>query len=329
MSEPRSQGIGVEAVWSMYKSDASALLGHAVSRSGCWLNQQWQSKVLWAMRKNAQEEDYDAQQALTWQYLADFVRGPAKGLLVVSDQGPQAGEFQGQTVPLTDEFVRIARHMLNPEDVLDVPQRQNTQNADRVTVLNDQIMQLTGQQKALEIKPYSVGIVSQPATVPEGARLIPIGSRLTLECQSGVQVLDNMNFAEEAQFIWLPGQCQSVKLDVKFPEFTASYRYSGSSAWPDFLQAFAHGEALIDAHDFEDNAEAMTALNIQHVLLRFKISDQKTLQRAWMDWAKLDDQLAVLQEQKQALEEQQPSEEPSAALRGQLSGLPANAAECR
>ena len=329
MSEPRSQEIGVEAVWSLYQSDASALLGHALSRSGCWLNEQWQSKVLWPMRKNAQGEDYDAQQTLTWQYLADFVRGPAKGLLVVNDQEPQAGEFQGQTLPLTEEFVSIARHLLNPEDVLDVPQRQNTQNADRLSVLNDQIVQLTQQQKALETKPYNVSIISQPATVPEGARLIPIGSRLTLECQSGVKVLDSMNFAEETQFTWLPGQCQSVKLEVKFPNFTATYRYTGSSAWPDFLDVFAHGEALIDAHDFDDNAQAMTALNIKHVLLRFKISDQTSLQKAWMDWAKIDDQIADLQEQKQALEVQQKSQQPSAALRGRLSELPENAADCQ
>ena len=329
MPEPHSQEIGVEAVWSLYQSDASALLGHALSRSGCWLNEQWQSKVLWQMRKNAQGENYDAQQALTWQYLADFVRGPAKGLLVVSDQGPQAGEFQGQTLPLTEGFVSIARNLLNPEDVLDVPQRQNTQNADRISVLNDQITQLTQQQKALETKPYSVSIVSQPATVPEGARLIPIGSRLTLECQSGIKVLDSMNFAEEAQFIWMPEQCQSVKLDVKFPNFTATYSYTGSGAWPDFLDVFAHGEALIDAHEFEDNAEALTALNIKQVLLRFKISDQTALQTAWMGWSKLDDQLAGLKEQKQALEGQQQSQEPSAALRGRLSGLPENAADCR
>jgi type VI secretion system protein ImpL len=324
-----SQEMGVDAVWLLYQSDASALLGHALSRSGCWLNEQWQSKVLWPMRKNAQGLDYDAQKALTWQYLTDFVRGPAKGLLVVTDQGPQAGEFRDLTLPLTEEFVSIARHLLNPEDVLDVPQRQNTQNADRISVINDQITQLTQQQKALETKPYSISIVSQPATVPEGARLIPTGSRLTLECQSGVKVLDSMNFAEEAQFVWQPGQCQSVKLDVKFPNFTATYRYTGNSAWPAFLDAFVHGEALIDARDFDDNADTMTELNIKHVLLRFKITNQTALQTAWIDWSKLDDQLAGLKEQKQALEEQQQSLEPSAALRGRLSGLPENAADCR
>jgi len=328
-SEARSQEMGVDMVWTLYQSDASALLGNALSRSGCWLNEQWQSKVLWPMRKNAQGLDYDAQQALTWQYLADFFRGPAKSLLVVSDQEPQAGAFQGQTIPLTNDFLGIARHLLNPEDVLDVPERQNSRNADRITVLSDQITQLTQQQKALETTPFSVSIVSQPATVPEGARLIPTGSRLTLECKSGVKVLDSMNFAEQAQFTWRPGECQSVKLDVKFPDFTATYRYSGNSAWPDFLDAFVRGEALIDARDFDDNADAMTALNIKHVLLRFSISDQTALQTAWMTWSTLDEKLANLMEQKQAQEEQQQILEPSAALRGRLSDLPKNAAECR
>jgi type VI secretion system protein ImpL len=327
--EPRSQEIGVEAVWSLYQSDASTLLSHAMARSSCWINEQWQSKVLWPMRKNANGQDYDAQQALTWQYLADFVRGPAKGLLVVSDQGPQAGEFHGQTLPLTNAFVNLARYLLNPEDVLDVPLRHNTQNADRITVINDRIEQLTQQQKALETKPYSITVVSRPTTVPEGARLIPIGSRLTLECKSGVKVLDSMNFAEQAQFSWYPGQCQSVKLEVKFPDFTATYSYTGNSAWPDFLQQFIHGEALLNVRDFEDNTAVLTALNIKHVLVRFKIADQTVLQNAWMGWLTLDEQLTVLKEQKQALEGQQPSLEPSTALRGHLSELPENAADCR
>lgn len=327
--EPRSQEIGVEAVWSLYQSDANTLLAHALARSGCWINEQWQSKVLWPMRKNANGQSYDAQQALTWQYLADFVRGPAKGLLVVNEQGPQAGEFRGQTLPLTQAFVSIARHLLNPEDVLDVPLRKNTQNADQLSVLNDRIEQLTQQRKALESKPYSISVVSRPTTVPEGARLIPTGSRLTLECQSGVKVLDSMNFAEQAQFTWLPGQCQSVKLEVKFPDFTASYHYTGNSAWPDFLQQFIRGEALLNVRDFEDNTEVLTALNIKHVLVRFKISDQATLQNAWMVWLTLDEQITTLTEQKQALEGQQQSLQPSATLRGRLSELPENVAECR
>lgn len=328
-SDPRSQEIGVDAVWSLYQSEAGALLAHSLSRSGCWLNEQWQSNVLWPIRKNTQRLEYDAQVVLTGQYLADFFRGPAKNLLIINEQGPQAGSYQGQTLPLSDEFLNIARHLLNPEDVLDVPQRPFTENADQLAVLNDQMAQLTLQQKAMESTPYSISIVSQPATVPEGARLIPTGSRLTLECQSGVSVLDSMNFAEQTQFIWRPGQCKRVTLEVKFPDFTSAYHYNGNSAWPDFLNDFVRGEALIDVRDFDDNADAMAALNIRQILLRFRISDPTQLRNAWMGWKALDSQLADLKKQKQRLETTKQTLEPSAALRGRLSGLPETVSECR
>lgn len=327
-SVTNTQELGIEAVWSLYKSDASALLSHALSNSSCWLNEQWHSKVLWPMRRNAQGLDYDFQQSLAWQSLSDFALGPAKGLLTLSNQGLQPAGFQGHTVPLTDEFVSIMRNMLTPEDVIGVSQRQNTQYADKITILEDQIDQLTQQQKELETKSYSIKIVSQPATVPEGARLMPIGSSLRLECQNGIKELNSMNLFEESQFSWSPGKCQSVKLMTKFPNFTASYHYTGNSAWPDFLNAFISGEALIDIRDFNDSYDAMAALNIRHVLLRFKISDHTALQTAWMEWSKLGNQLAELQEEKKLLTERQQNLKPSSALRGRLSSLPENASAC-
>lgn len=329
MLEPQSQQLGVDAVWALYQSDANNLLAHALARSGCWLNAQWQSKVMWPMRKNAATQDYDTQQMLTWQYLADFMRGPAKGLLIVNDQGPQAGEFHGQSLPLTPQFLSIARNILTPEEVLDVPARQNTQGEDRLATLNDTIEKLTQEQKTLEEHPYTVSIVSQPATVPEGARLIPTGVRLTLVCQSGSTVLDSMNFAETQTFIWHPGQCKSVKLEVKFPGFNASYTYEGDSAWPDFLDEFSHGDALLDVQDFEENAAPLVQLNIKHVLVRFQIKTSQPLQDAWLAWQSQNDQLIQLSEQQQLLVEQTQTQQPASALRGKLSTLPENTADCR
>lgn len=327
-AEPHMQELGVEAIWSLYQADPNALLGHAMSRSSCWLNEQWHKKVLWPIRKNAQRMDYDVQQELTWQYLVDFMRGPVKGFLAANNQGPQVAEFRGQTLPLTESFMTIARHQLNPEDVLEVPLRQSTQSADRISRISDQIQQLTLRQKEMETKAYSVSIISQPATVLEGAQLVPTGSQLTLECQSGVKVLDSMNFADQAKFIWRPGECQSVQLNAKFPDFSASYRYSGNGAWPEFLRQFIRGEALINVSDFDDYQDVMAALNIKQVLLRFKISDQSALQRAWKDWSMLDEQLAALMEEKLILEQQQILK-PASAMRGQLSSLPENVAICQ
>lgn len=326
--KPRSEDLGIDAVWSLYKNDAGMLLAHAAARTGCWLNSQWQTKVVWPMR-NAQSQDYEAQQTLTWQYLADFVRGPAKGLLAVSRSGLQPDEFQGRPLPLTPQFLSIARHLFHTEDALDVPERQNAQNEDRLAIINDKIEHLIEQQKELGTKTHNILVVSRPATIPDGARLIPTGSVLTLECQNGSKILDNiMNFAEQAQFPWQAGQCPGVKIEVNFPGFKAAYRYLGEGAWPDFLEQLANGEARLKAEDFEENADLLAKLNIRHVLVRFKISDSQQVQNVWHEWQTLDKQLTVLKKQKQRLEERKQSLRPSAPLRGRISELPEKVADC-
>lgn len=325
---PNSPELGVDAVWSLYRNDADTLLAHSMARSACWLNEQWQVKVMWPMSKDAATQDYDSRQNLSWQYISDFIRNSSKGLLIVTQQGPKPGEFQGQTLPLSAGFLRIARYMLNPEDMLDIPEQQNMLTGDKLAVINDQLLELTKQQKALEAKSYQVSVISGPATIPEKARLVPIGSTLTLDCQKGSQILSNINFSEHAQFNWQPGLCQSVKIDIKFPGFTATFRYRGNSSWPDFLSRFVDGEALLNTNDFDDGIDLLEELDIKHVLVRFKVINQQPLQEAWTEWNNLDEQIMALTQQQQALKEQQQSQQPSAALRGRFAELPKNVAEC-
>lgn len=323
-----SQEPGIDAVWSLYRNDADLLLAHSMARSACWLNEQWKSKVLWPMSKDASAQDYDSRQALSWQYISDFIRNSTKGLLIVSEQGPKSGEFQGQTLPLNADFLRVARYMLNPEDILDAPEHTNTLTGDKLAIIEDQITTLTKQLNTLTEKIFQVTIISGPATIPEKARLVPIGSSLTLVCQNGSQIIDSMNFAEHAQFNWQPGLCQGVKLDVKFPGFTATYRYTGNSAWPDFISDLVSGEALLDTNNFDDGIDLLEELGIKHVLVRFKIMNQQPLQEAWSEWNSLDEKIMVLIQQQQSLKEQLEIQQPSAALRGRFSELPKNVAEC-
>ncbi|RJT36262.1 hypothetical protein D6C13_22595 [Rahnella woolbedingensis] len=115
---------------------------------------------------------------------------------------------------------------------------------------------------------------------------------------------------------------------MKFPGFNASYSYEGASAWPDFLDAFSHSEALLDVQDFEENADLLEQLNIKHVLVRFQINAPRSLQEAWLTWQKQNDQLDQLSERQQSLTEQSHSQRPESALRGKLATLPENPAEC-
>ncbi|MFT2793418.1 type VI secretion protein IcmF/TssM N-terminal domain-containing protein [Serratia sp. T13T92] len=325
---PQRQQLGIDAVWALYKSDASMLLSHAVARSSCWLNTAWQSNVVWPMRKNIGMQDHASQRILAWQYISDFMQGPAKGLFIVTDHGPQTGEFNGQTLSVTPEFLNLVRHILAPDDILDRTDRQNTHNDDRLAELTEEIMQLRQQQIELENEQHNIDVVSEPVTVPEGTRIFPTGTRLTLLCKKKATVFNSMNFAEQMQFTWQPGQCNRVDLDVQFPDFSVQYRYDGASAWPDFLEKFKQGEVLLATQEFDKNAHMLAEQGIKHVLVRFKLSEQQTLQQSWRQWLENEHSIGELIQQQRGIEQSQRKQSRSVLLR-KLSLLPDNAAICR
>ncbi|ERK11405.1 hypothetical protein L581_3678 [Serratia fonticola AU-AP2C] len=326
---PQRQQLGIDAVWALYKSDASMLLANAVARSSCWLNTAWQSNVVWPMRKIASSQDYASRRQLAWQYITDFMQGPAKGVFIVTDKGPQLGEFKGQTLSVTPEFLNLVRHVLSPDDILNRQDRQSAHNDDRLAALTEEVMQLKQQQAALENEVHSIDIVSEPVTVPEGTRVFPTGTRLTLWCKEGATRFDSMNFAEQMQFTWQPGQCNRVDLDVRFPDFGVQYRYDGASAWPDFLEQFKQGEVLFATQDFDKNAHMLAEQGIKHVLVRFKLSEQQPLQQSWKQWLEIEHLIDELMQQKQKVSEQVQRQKSGDVFLGKLSLLPDNAAICR
>lgn len=326
---PGTDDFGINAVWALYQSDARLLLGRALESSACWLQNSWQSQVMWPMAKNADSKNYNDQQDLTQQYLSDFIRGPAKSVLTIGKEGPQAGEYQGQTMHLTPEFMRLVNHVFSPDDVLALPQRENTRGQDALANLDAQQTPLEQKIKALEAKSYSVELLSQPATVPGGARLMPVGTRLNLSCDDQNSSLNNMNFSEKASFRWHPGHCSRVSLVIIFPGFELQYDYFGDNAWPDFLTDFAEGEHQFNAADFDEQATMLTTLGIKQVLVRYQTGKQDATQQAWQEWQGLNQQQNELNDRRQALSEQTTEQQFPTTLNGKISQLPATVAACQ
>lgn len=320
--------VGINAVWSLYKSDARLLLERSLAGSACWLQRTWQSQVLWPMEKNADSKDYAAQQDLVQQYLSDFIRGPAKSVLAIGKEGPHAGEYQGEVIPLTPEFMHLVNNVLKPEDVLAMPQRETTRSQDALAKLNVEETALGQQLNALEAKSYTVELLSQPATIPGGARLLPVGTRLMLACDDQNTSLSSMNFSEKASFRWRPGHCSRVSLVVVFPGFELQYDYAGDNAWPDFLTDFAKGEHAFDAADFGSDEKMLTTLGIRRVLVRYQTGQQDATQQAWQNWQVLDARRSELSAQRQTLNAQTSEEEFPTTLTGKISQLPATVAVC-
>lgn len=316
------------AVWALYQNDAHWLVAHAMQRSACWLEQQWQSRVLWPMENNASRLEYDDQQDLAWQYLSDFIRGPAKSVLVVEDNGPKAGEFNGQTPGLTPEFLRMVNHVLRPDDVLAMPERENTRNDDALAALKDEQADLEAQMAALEAKSLELTLKSLPATIPGGARLMPVGTQLTLFCDEQQWKLNSMNFSEQAAFRWRPGHCSRATLVIKFPGFDLTYEYFGDAAWPDFLQDISDGQHRFKAEDFPDDAAQLTALGIKEVMVRYQSGSQNAVQDRWHQWQELNQALNDNVEAQQETGLKKAEKQRPTALKSAFSQLPVRITGC-
>ncbi|WP_435952478.1 type VI secretion system protein [Dryocola sp. BD626] len=329
MSDSAREDYAVNAVWSLYQSDNRWLVAHAMQRTGCWLEQQWQSRVLWPMEKNLDRLSYPEQQDLAWQYLTDFVRGPAKSALTMGDNGPEAGTFDGQTAGLTPEFLRIVNHVLHPDDVLAMPEREDTRSSDTLAQLKEEQGRLESQLAALEARPLELTLTSQPATIPGGARLMPTGTQLVLFCDEQSWELKSMNFSEQKPFRWRPGHCSRVSVKINFPGFDLKYDYFGDGAWPDFLSDLADGGHSYEQEDFPQEAAQLAALGIKNILVRYEVSSPVAVHDAWRKWRTLNDALTSNADARDETSERKAEKLRPTGLKSGFSQLPAHIADCR
>jgi type VI secretion system protein ImpL len=326
---PSEYDTAVNAVWSLYMHDAHLLTAHAMQRSSCWIQQQWQSRVLWPMNRNTAQLSYQEQQDMAWQYLSDFIRGPAKNVLVVGENGPTTGEFKGLSLDLTPEFMRIVNHVLRPDDVLAMPVRESTRSDDELAKLQEAQAKLAAELATIKAKPIALKLTSLPATVPGGARLMPTGTQLTLFCDTQRWDLKSMNFIENKIFQWRPGHCSRVTQTINFPDFDLSFDYIGDNAWPDFLQDIAEGEMLYSAEDFPEQSATLAALGIKDILVRYQFEKQNAIQATWLRWQAVADALSENTEAQQNIMDKKTEQKLPSVLNGSISQLPVKIAECR
>ena len=321
---PQNNGVSIAAIWRLYQDDARRLLGDAMAQNACWLNNQWRNTVILPLNNDSEQLHYEEQQAQVRQLVSEFLRGPAKTLLTTDSNGIAAVNYAGIKAPLTDNFVRFARRAFSPEIVQDIPQRVSTRDNDQRASLQARLDALRLEQSALEKISWKTSVSSQPATVPGGARVMPTGTKLTLHCLKGDQQLRSMNFAENHDFSWQPGQCAGITLSVFFPDFTIIYQRNGDDTWPWFVSRFNDGEMLFNSGDFGDSVGLLEQLEIKQILVRFTVSSPQEMESAWQSWNELSDNISDLDAQMTSLDARK---EPLPFK--PISTLPDNIAQCQ
>jgi type VI secretion system protein ImpL len=131
---------------------------------------------------------------------------------------------------------------------------------------------------AVQQKPnHGVTIRGLPTDANPDARIKPQSTRLELQCHSGSQVLENLNFPITRKFAWSPETCGDVFLQIDVGDQILTKRYEGPQAFPDFLEDFKGGRHTFTTRDFPGERASLDRMGIKYIRVNYQFSGNQTI----------------------------------------------------
>ena len=238
-SSMRQQTRHENLFWRLLSGPLYFLLAYTAQEASCELQAKWEGSVLAEIqdmpRSKLGEALFKHDQGLVWQY----VKGPAAPFLGRGRMGYYSRTSLDQRFPFKKSFLIFL---------------------DRGA---------TWTQKVLP--EYKVGLKTLPTNVNKGAFLEPFSSVLTLNCDAGVQTLENFNYPASFEFKWKPEKCGQVSLQIMFDDFTLTKTYEGVNGFPEFLADFKGGVKTFTRKDFPDREIDLSSINVNRITVSYLI----------------------------------------------------------
>ncbi|HKM14861.1 MAG TPA: type VI secretion system protein [Marinospirillum sp.] len=115
---------------------------------------------------------------------------------------------------------------------------------------------------------YAVILSTRPITVNPGAKKLPSRTLLEMQCENGLQELENLNYQRAAEFNWSLN-CTNVRLTIQVDNYQLVKNYSGHYGFPNFLEDFSQGAKRFKSADFPLYEDRLAEWNIQYIDLQF------------------------------------------------------------
>lgn len=115
---------------------------------------------------------------------------------------------------------------------------------------------------------YSVIINTRPITVNPGAKKLPNRTLLEMQCESGLQELENLNYRRDAEFNWSLS-CTNVRLTIQVDNYQLVKNYPGHYGFPRFLEEFSQGARRFSRSEFPLYEERLAEWNIKYFDIQF------------------------------------------------------------
>jgi type VI secretion system protein ImpL len=116
---------------------------------------------------------------------------------------------------------------------------------------------------------YPVTVRGLPTDANADAAVKPQSTRLEIQCASGAQTIENLNYPVTKTFSWSPESCGEVTFQVEVGELLLTRQYQGL---PAFLKEFAGGRHTFYPRDFPREKAALERLGIRFIRPNYHFS---------------------------------------------------------
>ena len=118
----------------------------------------------------------------------------------------------------------------------------------------------------------NVNIKGLPTDANSDAHLKPQSTHLELQCASGPQSIENLNYPVAKTFTWSPESCSDVTFQIDVGELVLTRQYSGPQGFPAFLKDFQGGRHTFYPGDFPREKAQLERQGIRFIRANYQFS---------------------------------------------------------
>ena len=117
---------------------------------------------------------------------------------------------------------------------------------------------------------YTVKISTSATDCNREARVQPHMTVLEYQCAETKMRLENFNYPVTKSFTWSPGGCGEVTFQIGVGDLLLTRTYSGSNAFPKFLNDFKSGQKVFYRSEFPDEEAALKRMGIEYIKAKYQ-----------------------------------------------------------
>ncbi|WP_339560942.1 type VI secretion system protein [Pseudomonas sp. EA_65y_Pfl1_P113] len=313
-----------DVVWGLATGSLDFSVHYAGQIAACQLQRDWNGQLLSAINGVQDPVIINEQLYGDRGQLPAFMNGPVKTFVERDAQRYAPREALGVNVPLTGAFYSYVSRMQHAQNDIASAKRQSL----AMKAAQEQEKQSLGiEQKALQAQQVElqqklvlmqataavVELSATPSQVNLSARQLPQQTRLTMQCNGRSTVLENYNFPTSASFVWAPGNCTDVALEVVFSDFKLVRHWTGPQAFVEFLRNFSGGQHTFTPDDFPNQRDIMGSENLTQIQLTYRQQGEKTLLDNYAQADQLQMQITEINDRLKSIDEELASIDTQAA----------------